>query len=234
MVQRDALITLPLATVVYPCSHPLVGQLGVVNAFLVRHPAGPLLVDTGIGGGNAEIDRLYQPVRRPLADALAEHGVALSDIHLLINTHLHFDHCGGNALLPEVRVLVQAAEYAASLRPGFTIPEWVHFRGARYRQVDGETEIAPGVRLLPTPGHTPGHQSVLIEGGDGLIIIAGQALQSRAEYDSLQTRGVLPPGSAAPDLPAYEASARMLVDCSPRRVYFSHDPAVWDEDDRPA
>ena len=225
--QRDVIV-LPLGTVVYPPGHPLAGQRGVVNAFALRHPAGLILVDTGIGEGNDEIDAAYRPARRPLLAALREHGLALEDVTALVNTHLHFDHCGMNRLFPGIPIHVQAADYAAAQTRGFTIREWVDFPGAVYHRLEGEWDVAPGVRLLPTPGHTPGHQCVLIETGDGALLLAGQAVQSLADYKHLQETGDLPAGSDAPDEDAYRASARRLLTYAPRRVLFSHDDGVWD------
>lgn len=69
-----------------------------VLAYLVRRPEGLLLFDTGIGGGEPETEAHYRPVRRPLPEALAAAGVAVDDIDLVVNCHLHFDHCGGNPL----------------------------------------------------------------------------------------------------------------------------------------
>ena len=228
--QRDV-IALPLATVVYPTGHPLAGQTGVVNAFALVHPDGLILVDTGVGEGNAEIDVAYRPVRRSLEGALGEHGLVIGDVVALVNTHLHFDHCGQNRLFPGTPIHVQAAEYAAARGPGFTIREWVDFPGAIYRRLTGESEIAPGVRLIPTPGHTPGHQAVLVETVDGLVLLAGQAVQSLSDYVHLHETGELPAESAAPDDDAYRAWTRRLLAYAPRHVLFSHDQAVWDATD---
>lgn len=63
--------------------------------------------------------------------------------------------------------------------------------GAQYRLLDGETKILPGVRLLPTPGHTPGHQSLLVETAMGLAILAGQAVYAAAEFAAIRTTGQL-------------------------------------------
>ena len=228
MLSFDDVIPLSVATVVYPAMHPLAGQTGIVNAYALRHPQGLVLVDTGVGEGDPWIDEHYGPTRRPLATALAAHGLAVADVSVLVNTHLHFDHCGGNRLFARVPIFVQAAEYAAAQQPGFTVPAWVDFAGAVYRQLDGEAEVLPGVRVVPTPGHTPGHQSVLVETAEGVVILAGQAVQSLAEWEHLQKAGALPAGGAPADAQAYQASARRLLSLEPRRVYLSHDEAVWE------
>jgi glyoxylase-like metal-dependent hydrolase (beta-lactamase superfamily II) len=142
----------------------------------------------------------------------------------VVNTHLHFDHCGENNLFPNVPVYVQAAEYEAARGPAYTIPEWVDFPGATYERVDGETELLPGVHLLPTPGHTPGHQSVVIEGAEGRLLIAGQAAYSTGEFAGTAAGD----GDGAWDRDAYVGSLERLRALAPRRVYFSHDTTVWE------
>lgn len=227
MLSISDVIVLPLTTVTYPATHPLAGQSGPVNAYTLRHPDGLILVDTGVGDGHPGIDEWYQPVHRPLDDALAAHGLALTDVVVVINSHLHFDHCGQNRRFPRIPIAVQATEYAAAHAPNFTIVEWVDFPGATYRQLAGETEIAPGVRVLPTPGHTPGHQSVLLDTDAGVVILAGQAAQSRAEFDHVRQGGALPGDNAPADPIGYLSSLQALIALHPAVVHFSHDVALW-------
>ncbi|HEY3022557.1 MAG TPA: MBL fold metallo-hydrolase, partial [Actinomycetota bacterium] len=86
------------------------------------------------------------------------------DAACVINTHLHFDHCGGNRLFPGVPIHVQARELAdARSLADHTIREWVDFDGATYVEHEGEVELLPGIRLLPAPGHTDGHEVVVVE-----------------------------------------------------------------------
>ncbi len=192
----------------------------MVNAFIVRHPRGLILVDTGIGEGVHELDVAYQPVRHALAAALGEVGLHRTDVMDVVNTHLHFDHCGQNRLFQRVPIHVQRAEYEAALRPDYTVPEWVDFPGASYHLLEGDAEIADGVHILSTPGHTPGHQSVLVETASGPVVIAGHAIFSKAEYED----------SAPPQAPTPVSvrSAGRIRAVGPRRVFFSHDDEVWE------
>lgn len=144
-----------------------------VHAWIVRHPDGVVLVDTGIGSGNAFIDELYRPRVTHLADALGSVGVAPADITAVILSHLHFDHCGQQNVL-DAPVYLQAAEHEAAKTPGYTVPEWATIPDHRLRLVDGDHEVAAGIRLISTPGHTPGHQSVLIETDGGRVLLAAQ------------------------------------------------------------
>jgi N-acyl homoserine lactone hydrolase len=218
---------LHLADVTMPEGGPLAGRDCPVNAFVVRHPEAILIVDTGIGEAHPGIDALYRPVRRSLIDALAEIAIAPNDVALVINSHLHFDHCGANQLFLGKPIFVQRAEFEAAREPSYTIIDRVNFSGAKFEILDDEAEVLQGVTIVPTPGHTPGHQSVLLETDDGRVIIAGQAAYTAEEYSN-------PDKANAPGLEGawnrnkYLESLRRLRELAPRRVYFSHDPAVWE------
>jgi N-acyl homoserine lactone hydrolase len=223
----NAVVPLHLADVSFPPFHPLAGQTGVVYAYAIRHRDGLVLLDTGVGWGNAQLDEAYRPVRRPLEVALAAHGFHRADVVLVVNSHLHFDHCGGNRLFADVPIAVQRAEYqAAHELPHFTIAEWVDFDGATYRQLDGDTELLPGLRVLATPGHTPGHQSVIVDTHEGAVLLAGQAVYCVADYEHLLAQRALP-SSGGGDTDPGRASALRLAELHPVRAYFSHDAGSW-------
>ena len=107
-------------------------------------------------------------------------------------------------------------------RPDYTIDAWVDFPGARYVEEDGEAELLPGVRLIPTPGHTPGHQSLVVDSVDGRTVLVGQALYTRAEWDGASGPGVSGLESAW-DPAAYRASVARLRALQPDVVLFGHD-----------
>jgi N-acyl homoserine lactone hydrolase len=175
---------------------------GPVYAYALFHPDGLLLIDTGMVDHHPEIDEVYRPTLRPLP----EHGLPLDEVTRVINTHLHFDHCGGNRLFPGVPISVQRAERQAAREPDYTIPEWVEFDGAVYEELDGPAEIADGVRVLPTPGHTSGHQSVLVETDDGLVVIGGDVAHTLEDLER----------------------ERRLLDLSPRRIWITHSHEPWE------
>src|ERR671936_1231541 len=89
-----SVVPLHLADVTYPEEHPLAGEDGPVLAFALARADGIVLVDTGIGEGNAWIDEHYRPRRRAVRGALDEAGLDPDRVQMVINTHLHFDHCG--------------------------------------------------------------------------------------------------------------------------------------------
>jgi N-acyl homoserine lactone hydrolase len=199
-----------------------------VLAYLVRHDQGLILFDTGIGAADPETDAHYRPRRRELRTALAAAGVSLADVSLVVNCHLHFDHCGGNPLLTGTPIVVQAAELAAARAGQYTFDELVDFPGAAYQEISGETEIWPGVWVIPTPGHTAGHQSLVLRRADGTVILAGQARDFASQFGSDQlARRAVRDGVAAP-LPGYAGWLDRLAEFDPRRVLFAHDCSVWE------
>lgn len=157
-----------------------------LNCLLVRAPGRTVLIDTGLG------DKLDGPARarwrleRPnggLVESLATLGVGPEDVDIVVNTHLHADHCGGNTRLEEGRVvptfpratyMVQRIEWAeashADARTRGTYlaenfePLW---KEGRLQLLHGDTQVVPGIECLVTPGHTRAHQSVLLGGEAG-------------------------------------------------------------------
>src|SRR5215831_18107773 len=109
-----------------------------VLAYVVRRDEGVLLFDTGLGEGEPEVDAHYLPHRRPLEQALADAGLSTQDITMLVNCHLHFDHCGGNPLFADVPILVQSTELVLARGTEYTLPWLVDFPGATYRELGGE------------------------------------------------------------------------------------------------
>ena len=209
-----------------PEQHPRAADGGCeIYGFLIDHPDGKLLVDTGVADDNEQINGLYEPQVVPLVAALNEVGTDEREIAGLINTHLHFDHCGQNRALPKVPVWVQSKELQASLEAGYTVPEWAHLEPERRREVQGDTRIAEGVWLISTPGHTPGHQSVLVEADrQHRFLIVGQCCYSADEF---RAGDVLPADMHDEvDLEVGRQSLARLRSLRPLVAYFSHDASV--------
>ncbi len=196
-------------------------------AHAVVHRDGVFLFDNGVGFGDPEIEASFSPRVTRIEDALAEHGISLADVTGVANCHLHFDHSGQNARLPSgVPIFVQRAEWAMVHEPDYTVPAWIDVPGLAYEVIDGAVDVGPGLRLIPTPGHTAGHQSLVVESPEGTVVLAGQALQSRAEWEGA-TEPSASGASAARD-PAYPRSVERLRALDPVRVHFAHDAAVWE------
>ena len=192
-----------------------------VHAWLIRHPDGAILVDTGVGLGNTTIDEWYHPQAIPLATALDTAGLATSEIAAVVLSHLHFDHCGQQSTL-SAPTYVQEAEFEAAKVPGYSVPEWAQIPNDRLRFVHGDETIAEGIRLCSTPGHTPGHQSVVIDAGDERVVLAAQCAFRAEELRSGQ------PVSSNLHNPAWADAARdslqRLRALAPFIAHLSHDP----------
>jgi N-acyl homoserine lactone hydrolase len=195
-------------------------------AHAVVHRDGVFLFDNGVGFGDPEVEAAFTPRVRPLAEALTAHGMSFADVTGVANCHLHFDHCGQNGAVPSgIPIFVQRSEWAMVHEPDYTVPGWVDVPGLSYEVLDGEHEVAPGIRLIPTPGHTVGHQSAVLTTDDGPVVLAGQALQSAAEWDGA-TSPVESGESTARD-GRYADSVLRLRGLDPVRVHFAHDDVVW-------
>ena len=198
-----------------------------VLGYLVEHPDGVLLLDTGMGE-DPGVDEHYRPRRRPLPRALADAGAQADDVTIVVNCHLHFDHCGGNPELTGRPVVAQRRELQAAREADYTISELVDAPGLRYEELDGDAEVFPGVLVVPTPGHTPGHQSVVVRRPNGVVVVlAGQSHDTATAYsaDALAWRAGRE-GHPQP-LPVPPAWIDRLQALDPAAVYFAHDHAVW-------
>ena len=119
-----------------------------VHGFVIKHPkAGAILVDTGVGWPD-DLVKEWKVVNRHAADALAEHDLSPADVKIVINTHLHFDHCGQNAVFKHAPFYIQRPELERARREEQVTSEWFDFAGARFELVDGDAEIAAGVRVV--------------------------------------------------------------------------------------
>jgi glyoxylase-like metal-dependent hydrolase (beta-lactamase superfamily II) len=155
------------------------------NVLLVRTGGMNILVDTGYGSKMPEKQRAILRLSRPagdLTDGLARVGLKPEDIHLVIDTHLHADHASGNTrydesgrivpVFPNAEYVVQRREYEDAMRPNertratYLLENYAPLvESGQMRLLDGDTDLAPGVRGVVTPGHTPGHMSVVFSSG---------------------------------------------------------------------
>jgi glyoxylase-like metal-dependent hydrolase (beta-lactamase superfamily II) len=174
-----------------------------MRCLLIEHPDGWVLIDTGSGNKeSAKFHSIYGIANAgaegdtALEDGLRAVGVRPNEIALVINTHWHFDHAGGNTRLtadgsivpafPRARYVVQRGEHhwatqtnertAASYFPA----NWNAVESAGLLDlVDGRVEVRPGIHLIPTPGHVPDHQSVVIDGGTTRAVFLGDLIPTQ-------------------------------------------------------
>lgn len=157
-----------------------------------------------------------------LIHRLAELDLAPQDIDYVVNTHLHFDHAGNNDLLGGATFFVQREQYElAQGHPSYPNQYW-NLPSLRYELVDGDEALFAGVRVVPTPGHVPGHQSVVIELPEtGSVIICGDAIYNQENLDQDSWGGQADPAQA-------RESASLLTRLAndmPARLFYGHDPA---------
>ena len=206
---------------------PLVGKQIVVTGFLIRHPQGPFLFDTGFGKGDDDSTAYYTVVRRDVVEALRPLGVEPKQVKAIANCHMHFDHGGGNFNFPGTTVLAQKAELENVHTKDYTIAaDVVDYPDARIETLDGEGDVAAGLHIVPTPGHTAGHQSLVVETKQGRVVLAGQAQNFISEYAiAPYARDLRLRGEPHADYPAW---MDRFAELDPWRVLFAHDLAIWE------
>jgi N-acyl homoserine lactone hydrolase len=178
------------------------GQWLPVNAWAVSGPGGLVIVDTAVTERRPELEAEWPLRLYPWPD--------LGDAVAVVNTHLHFDHCGGNRRFAGVPIFVQRAEYDAVAEPDYVV-DWVRFPGARYELIDGDAEVLPGLSVLSTPGHSPGHQAVVVATNAGPVVLAGDVTYRMDELELGQA-----------------ANIDRIRALRPRRVYLSHAAEPWE------
>jgi glyoxylase-like metal-dependent hydrolase (beta-lactamase superfamily II) len=218
-----------------------------VSACLIVHPRGRLLFDTGvhratitdpigrIGERRAKILSIRSRPGEDVVSQLALLGVAPDDVTYVANSHLHFDHCGGNEFFPRSTFLVQRKELEAARDPAILAsrrytPSPEDFdHPLAYHPVDGEHDVFGDgtVVLIPTYGHTPGNQSLHVRPDRRTdLVVTGDACYTRENMD----RDLLPTVLwDAEDMARSLARLRDLRDRQGASVIFGHDPYQWQE-----
>ncbi len=227
-----------------PRAFMLAGETGLISvpipSYLVVHPKGRVLFDTGLPV--ATLDNPVAHIGEMLARAhqfdfhpgqevgarLAAMQVSPDSIDIVINSHLHFDHCGGNGQLPNADILIQKSELtharAVENTHGYLLADWD--TGQRFRIVEGEHDVFGdgSVVCLPTFGHTPGHQSLRVqteEGGE--FILCGDACYLKESLERLHLPGIIADKEAA--LSVLHRLREMQARGS--KIMFGHDLDFW-------
>lgn len=226
-MRQDDVRRLSYGYFVRPKSETATGSARVepVLGYVVAAPTGPILFDTGLGA-DPETEAHYRPQRRDVADAVAEAGIDVTAVSRVVNCHLHFDHCGGNDRFPGRPVLVQRTELQNARQSDYTVPSAIEFDGAIYEEIEGDAEIAPGIWIVPTPGHTTGHQSLVVRCDDGTVVCAGQATDFAGELGTHVLGHRALGRVTAADLAPIPPWVERLLAFDPRRIVFAHDLSV--------
>ena len=175
-----------------------------MRCLLIEHESGLVLVDTGAGNKESEkfldiygIENRGAEGGTMLEDGLRAAGFRPEDVAFVVNTHLHFDHAGGNSRVdasgalqlafPNAAYIVQRGEYAWATHTNERtaasyFPNNFRFvyEAGRMDLIEGEQELFAGIRAIPTPGHTPHHQSILIESDGEALLYLGDLVPTAA------------------------------------------------------
>jgi len=209
---------------------------GPVAAFLIQLDDGTnVLVDTGLSP-----DHIADPEARiPGPDVvvamtpeddiryqLSLIDVDPSDVDHVVVTHFDFDHCGGNRFFPHATFVVQREQYEyAKATPQRCFPQDWDLPELDYRLVEGDQELLPGVELVTTPGHAPGHQSVVVRGlpNTGTAILASDAAHTHVEFEQERVEGTPAPETILASIRKLKA----IRDAEAATVLLCHDADAW-------
>ncbi|MEN3316042.1 MAG: N-acyl homoserine lactone hydrolase [Acidimicrobiaceae bacterium] len=205
-----------------------------IPGWVIEHPDGLVLYDTGFDPTADAVELAFPGFPPPdviaLPQALAAAGYDLDDVGDVVLSHLMVDHAGGlRTLRPRTRVWVQAAEWDFALGAGAASPAYrprdLEGIDVEVRLVDGEAEPWPGVRLVPTPGHCPGHQSLAVHLPDGWIVLAADAADLQANLTARIAPGILLQGRDEA-LASLDRLRHLGAELG-ALVLPGHDPDVW-------
>ncbi|MGH7639587.1 MAG: N-acyl homoserine lactonase family protein [Candidatus Dormibacteria bacterium] len=196
-----------------------------------------VLIDTGIhrdhvsdpdltwrGTPTAEVLRPVMRIEDTVDYRLAALGLRGTDITDVVNTHLHFDHAGNNDAFPNATVHVQREQYEVALDNASFPNQYWRLAGVHFDLLDGESDLGDGLSVIPTPGHVPGHQSVLVQLESGQnIVICGDAIYDQDNLGFEAWKGHMDPDQA-------RSSAQILLDKArglDATVLYGHDRDQW-------
>lgn len=218
------------------------GEIRVpVPCFLIDHPKGLTLFDTGLStaawpdpagylGRKADYIRMHFAPGEELSARLAGIDVDPGRIDYIVNSHLHFDHVGGNAQVPNATVIIQRPEWQAGgdadlIQANGYLPRDYDL-GHRIVEVTGEHDLFGdgSVVCIPTYGHTPGHQSLRVRLDSGEIVLAADACYLRHSLEHMH------PPRTLHDREEMLRTFRMLreLQSGGARIFYGHDPEFWE------
>jgi glyoxylase-like metal-dependent hydrolase (beta-lactamase superfamily II) len=230
--------------VTVPADSFLAGEQGKLKvpipAYLIDHPEGKVLFDTGLNlairqhkeellGPLAATHEIEFPEGADIVSRLAAMEIETFAIRYIINSHLHYDHCGGNQHFRNATVVLQRREWKAAQNPktwaaGIYVPaDFDH--GQEIMQIEGEHDLyGDGLLVLfPTYGHTPGHQSLLVKLATGDVVLAGDCCYLKRTLDQLH----MPAGAYKMDQARASVMWLREMQAQGARIFFGHDPEFW-------
>lgn len=210
-------------------------------AYLIQGDGRNILVDTGpkdmdlVRKNHGHIEANLPPEKN-LMKVLEKEGLKADDIDFIICTHLHWDHCQNNDCFPGKKVYVQKREVRYAIDPlkghystyeapaAGLVPIWVS-AGNELKIIDGDTEIVPGIKVILTPGHSPGSQCVCVDTTDGVYLVAGDTINLYENWEGNDLYEHIP-GGIHVDLAEFEASFEKLEKIDFKKILPGHDAKV--------
>lgn len=207
-----------------------------VACWLIETTDGLVLFDTGVSPRAVPGLMRNDPLARFTEEDLLVHrldalGLETDNVGMVVLSHLHYDHAGGAHLFPKAELVAQKDEYSYAHYPASFFEPFYYRKnfdlpGYRWRLLDGDTELVPGVTALRSDGHTPGHQSLLVQlPRTGPVILAGDSCYWQRSIDE-----EIPPGVVWDPTRAMHSIKRLktLARLTGGRIFPSHDPAFWE------
>lgn len=193
-------------------------EIEVANVFwYIKAGDKNILIDTGISQPDMEkylYGRSYKHIKS-FNEALSSVDIIPDDVDIVIQTHLHFDHCGHTALCKRAKVVVQERELKFAYSPHalfFGSYNLGFLKDVRFQVVNGDCEILQGIRVLLAPGHSPGTQAVAVDTAEGVVIISGfcSIKENFLPPDKMRMRWpILAPGVSVNSLQAFDSALRI-------------------------
>jgi N-acyl homoserine lactone hydrolase len=206
-----------------------------IACWLIKTTDGVVLFDTGVSPRAVPGLLRNDPLARfgeedLLVHRLAALGLEPDDVDLVVLSHLHYDHAGGAHLFSKSELIVQKDEYACAHYPASFLEPFYYRRnfdlpGYRWRLLDGDTELGPGLTVLRSDGHTPGHQSLLVQlPRGGPVLLTGDACYWMEHVERERVPGVVwNPALAMHSIKKLKTIARLVG----ARIVPGHDPEFW-------
>ncbi len=213
-----------------------------IPSFLIEHPKGTAVFDTGLHrdlqqnsgrlGPLAKVFDVHYQAGEDLDARLRAHGAEPERIDYIINSHLHFDHVGGNIAIPNASLIVQRREWQAGADPDLIRKNGYNRAdfdlGHRLKLADGEYDVFGDGRIvcLPTYGHTAGHQSLRVRLDSGEVILTADSCYMRKALDEM----IFPPFAHSYDAMREVMERYRAMEQAGARLIFGHDAAQWSGD----
>lgn len=204
-----------------------------VWCFLLETKDGSILVDSGMPDCFVNNPDYYKGTRREgrlvpnmteadrIENILKKVGYSINDIQMVVSSHLHLDHAGGNGHFRKAPIIIQKTEFEAAIGNDDYSPYECRISDLNYKLIEGDYELAPGIQIFHTPGHSPGHQSVLVKTErTGYILLTIDVAYNKEIFDN-----DIPFLSSDTEMASKSISnmKKLVQEIKPEFIFFGHD-----------